>query len=140
MNYEEIFENVPCALFIVDQDMRVLDFNRSAFTFFRQEPDGKSTFLGNVLQCEYALSDQGGCGASDHCRECLLRDSIVKSVRREKIGKLIVRLTLMTDAGLTTEPFIVASALAHQSEDQAKVALAIVRLSDWDRPGESGSN
>jgi hypothetical protein len=139
MDYEKVFENVPCALFIVDQDMRVLDFNRLAFALFRAEPDATThASLGDALQCESALSRPGGCGTSKHCQECPLRNSVANSLRSEKIKKSIVDLTLMTGRGLIAEAFMVSSALADQFGDQRRVVLCIELLSDWDRVSKNG--
>ena len=134
-HYEEIFESAPCALLVVDQDLRIHDFNRFAFTLLREHPDPVRAVLGDALQCENALSSPGGCGTSKHCPDCRLRNAVIDSMRSGDIRRSIVDLRIVTESGVIPETLMVASAVAHRAADASdhdRLVLTIHRLSDWD--------
>lgn len=95
MKYRAILEAIPCSVLVVEDDMRVVYVNGAA-----SRMAGKSLEIaygnraGEVLECRY--STDLGCGRSEHCRECVVRNSALqsfagKSVVRQKVRMEIVR-------------------------------------------------
>jgi PAS domain-containing protein len=73
--WRAIFDALPLPAFIVDEDMRILDFNVEAETMLGSAP--KSCLRrrgGDVLHCLYA--EQLGCGQTKLCKKCLIRNAV----------------------------------------------------------------
>ena len=83
--WRAIFDALPLPAFIVDEDLRVLDFNAEAEKLLGAAP--KSALRrrgGEVLHCVYAESV--GCGKSKPCKSCIIRNSV-----KDAIGGLDTR-------------------------------------------------
>ncbi len=133
--YEDVFEAAPCALLVVDQDLRIVDFNRSAFALFGEQGDPINSLLGHALRCENALASSGGCGTSEECPECRFRTDAGECLRTGRATRSIVSKRMITERGVAVDTLMVQSAAAHTSKRPGtgtNLVLAIQRLSDWD--------
>ena len=77
--WQTIFDALPLPAFIVDEDVRVLDFNAEAEKLLGSAP--KSALRrrgGEVLHCVYAESV--GCGKSKPCKNCIIRNSVKAAI------------------------------------------------------------
>jgi PAS domain-containing protein len=110
---QEILEIFPAEIFIVDDDVRILYANKTAQE--RLLPD-KERFIkvkgGDALKCINSLIQPEGCGKSEACKSCVIRNSVNlayagKETRRKETvfnkGKNgdILELELL----ITTAPF-----------------------------------
>ena len=75
-----VLENINSAIFIVDPEFRLRNFNESFQTLFggaMAEELGK--IWGDAMGCEFAVREKTGCGRTSNCNRCLLRSSILKA-------------------------------------------------------------
>lgn len=82
---QSVVENITSALFIVDNDIRIQNFNDPFKTLFYKDEDqiiGK--LCGNVIGCEHVVFEGKDCGSTEHCQECKLRSALL-SVFTQKI-------------------------------------------------------
>jgi PAS domain-containing protein len=78
--WRAIFDALPLAAFIVDEDVRVLNFNAEAEKLLGSAP--KSSLRrrgGEVLHCVYA--ETVGCGKSKPCQNCIIRNSVKDAIQ-----------------------------------------------------------
>jgi PAS domain-containing protein len=78
--WRAIFDALPLPAFIVDEDVRMLDFNAEAEKLLGAAP--KSALRrrgGEVLHCVYAESV--GCGKSKPCKNCIIRNGVNDSIQ-----------------------------------------------------------
>ena len=83
-----LFEAMPIPVFVVDEDVRILECNTSAARLLGRNKRfliGKR--CGEALNCIHALEAPGGCGHSPDCGKCVVR----KSVRAALRGRSVVR-------------------------------------------------
>ena len=83
-----LFDTVPLPVFVVDEDVRILECNTAAAGLMgksKQSLIGKR--CGEALNCIHALETPDGCGHSPDCGECVVR----KSVRAASRGHSVVR-------------------------------------------------
>ena len=80
-----LFDNVTSAVYLVNQEARVVAFN-DAFEALFQKSDDKilGELCGNVIGCMYAVEENKDCGTTRNCSQCSLRNSILKAAT-EKI-------------------------------------------------------
>ena len=73
-----LLENISSAIYIVDPDMRVNNYNH-AFTEIFQRTEDKilGQLGGNVLGCQYTENGTRECGTTGHCNTCELRNSLL---------------------------------------------------------------
>jgi PAS domain-containing protein len=78
--WRAIFDALPLPAFIVDEDVRILDFNPAAEKLLGTAP--KSSLWrrgGEVLHCVYA--ERVGCGKSKPCKTCIVRNSVKDAIQ-----------------------------------------------------------
>jgi hypothetical protein len=71
------FHRVRLPLLLVDSCLRVLGINQAARAEGVVPPSGPGTLrLGDALLCTNSASTPWGCGVSESCRSCLLRQTV----------------------------------------------------------------
>jgi len=107
-----ILEAVPSSLFVVDSDLRVVHLNSAAARMVGAEPE--AVFMhrgGEVLHCIQAAKTPGGCGQAAVCRECVIRNSVLKAVQESSVHRESTKMEFVTPEGasevslqITTSP------------------------------------
>jgi len=73
-----ILDNIDSAVFIVNRDVKVVNFNRAFKTlFYKEDSDILGKYCGNAIGCSFAVRERVNCGDSSHCNKCNLRGSIL---------------------------------------------------------------
>lgn len=121
---------IPTSVFVVDDDVRLLDFNLSSQVSFDLQAD--SVLLksgGDALHCIHSFDHPEGCGRGPACGDCVLRNSVKYAVDNQRIYRKHHEMVLLKDdterridAYVTTAPIIY--------EEQARVMLAIEDISE----------
>lgn len=96
-----IFDSIPSFLFIVDPDVRVFHLNAAASKLMGGP--GRSVLLkrgGELLHCIYSAETPEGCGRSQHCRDCVVRNSVGKVFRGESVYRETAKMKLGDGAGV----------------------------------------
>ena len=110
---QSILNAIPCPIFVVDDDVRILAFNQEAG---EQIADlSEQSILrrgGDVLKCLHANESPEGCGHSDACRRCGVRNSVKQALlegevvrTRVKMDTLSGGMTGINHLLITTAPF-----------------------------------
>lgn len=73
-----LLDRINSAIFIVDGEVRVQDFNNSFIKLFQKDEGTiKNGLCGNIIGCYYAVSEKSDCGETSYCNKCELRKSIL---------------------------------------------------------------
>ncbi|QXM07266.1 SpoIIE family protein phosphatase [Crassaminicella indica] len=75
-----IFENITSAIFLVDKNMKLQQFNEPFSVLFNKKEDkiiGK--LCGNIIGCQYSVDENKNCGTTSNCESCIIRNSILKA-------------------------------------------------------------
>ena len=99
--YKTLLDAIPIPIFVVDEDVRILDYNSAASALL---VDSRSIVLrkrsGEGLHCIHSMDSPGGCGHGPHCSTCVIRNSVNESLngkrvfRQKSIVELIVAETV----------------------------------------------
>jgi len=84
---QKLLDAVPSPMFVVDGEVRIHQVNRAAA---REYGDAETVHMkrgGTVLECLHASESPGGCGCSEHCDGCVVRQAATAATR----GKAAVR-------------------------------------------------
>jgi len=77
-----IYNNSPIIMFLVDENRRVLKANQLALEATgRQYDEIVGLRGGEALGCIHAAADPAGCGFGVHCEECIVRNTVLDSLK-----------------------------------------------------------
>ena len=75
-----LLENLSSAIFIVDKNLRIRNFNDSfRALFYKTEDRILGELCGNALGCVFSVEENKNCGTTSNCAKCVLRDSLIKA-------------------------------------------------------------
>jgi len=121
--WRAVFDAVPLACFVVDEDVRILDFNVTAGKLLGTAP--KSSLRrrgGEVLHCLYA--EPAGCGKARPCKNCIIRNSVQAAVEGRNIQREPYQAELRGSRGVVAVNLLVtASRLPGTETPQVLLAL-----------------
>jgi PAS domain-containing protein len=90
---------IPATIFVMDDDLKIRDFNDAAENAFGFYP---STALnrrgGEVLHCLHATDVPEGCGRGPHCKDCVIRNSVTDSLTGHRVTRRRTSVTLVLGA------------------------------------------
>jgi hypothetical protein len=128
--YKAIFDSLPIMIFLVDEDVRCIDFNKAAEEGLRLN---RSQVLnvrgGEVLQCLNARESPEGCGRGSSCKNCVIRNSVKES----RSGSSVVRKRMHLeyfDEGQTKKMEILVTANAMEFDHRLLTILALEDVSE----------
>lgn len=108
-----VFDALPSWLFIVDEDVRILEYNAAA----GQLLTGKREAVlkrrgGEVLNCLHSKDVPEGCGRTAFCHNCVIRNSVSEAAHGNRIVRRRTRMEIVRDeqkleiyALITASPF-----------------------------------
>jgi PAS domain-containing protein len=109
----QLLDAIPSYVFLVDQDVTILDYNAAAGGFLGVGPRKILRHRsGEVFHCLHSREVSGGCGRGPFCKTCLVRGAVNEAFAGKKCVRRQVRMEL--DAGkrvkyldvlLTASPF-----------------------------------
>jgi len=121
--WHAIVEALPLPAFIVDEDVRILNFNAEAGKLLGVAP--KSSLRrrgGEVLHCIYA--ETAGCGKSKLCKTCLIRNSVKDAVHGLDTRRKLHQAELRGSRGaVPVSLFVTTSLLLETAPPQVLLVL-----------------
>ena len=82
-----LLKNMPLAVMIVNNEVRVQGINEAAQEFLCiSDEDAHLKKCGDVLKCVHARGP-GGCGGSSFCSRCLLRKSVLEALEGRTVSR-----------------------------------------------------
>lgn len=76
-----LMDSIPSAVFLVDRDVRVQQFNQGFRKLFsKDEADLVNQYCGNAIGCAFTVDENQICGKTSNCNNCVLRSSIIGSL------------------------------------------------------------
>ena len=96
--FRTVFDAMPLLIFVVDDDVRIQEYNATAADFLTLQ---SSAILkrrgGEVLKCLHATEVPGGCGRAPFCQNCVIRNSVDESFRGGRIVRRRTRMEVIRD-------------------------------------------
>lgn len=117
--YKAVINAVPSSLFIMEEDARILDYNNAASQLLGIEARmvvGMRS--GEALHCIRAYENPEGCGKSKFCADCIIRNSVSKSLSGAGVIRQKTKMELKSeDSTLTVHMLVTTSPLRHEGQD-----------------------
>jgi PAS domain-containing protein len=123
--FEAVFNASPSPLFVVDDDVRVLHFNRAAGLLLG--PGGAMDLLkrgGELLHCLHATEAPEGCGRAPACPDCAIRAAVGEAFLGRQAYRRRAEMTLLADGRAVDKKYLVtASPFSHEGQRLALLGL-----------------
>jgi PAS domain-containing protein len=120
----------PNFMFVVDEDVRIIEFNRAAGQFLSV---GRNQVLrrrgGDVLHCLHSTETPGGCGHAPHCQTCVVRNSVKEALQGQGVVRRKARLELVS-AGNNKGIHVSITASPFHYEEKQLALLVIEDISE----------
>jgi hypothetical protein len=108
--FEQVFHAVPSPMFVVDEDVRVQQYNRAAETLVGSREDhAEFVRAGDLLHCIHADESPGGCGRSACCRTCVVRGAVLKASVGGTVYRRAAKLTILSQGRAVEAEFQVTA-------------------------------
>ena len=109
--YRIILDAMPCPVFVVKEDVQIVDFNTAAEHLMEQDrSQSRPRHAGELLQCLHAHADTGGCGHAEACQDCLIRQAVKSALEGNTPPRSTVRIDLMAREKQTEGLFLISVA------------------------------
>jgi PAS fold len=125
MHYQTILNAIPIPAFVVDEDVAILDLNRSATHFCGQDREAVYRLRGgDVLRCLHANDVPEGCGRGPLCKNCVIRNSVRKCLETQAVSRKVMNLQILHEqATKEIQVLITASPMLSGGENLALVMV-----------------
>ena len=122
-----VLDSFPSPVLIVDRDLQIHDVNRAAADLVGEKSDILLRRLcGDLLHCIHAKRSEKGCGTTEHCKDCVLRQTAEAVTEGKTTTRRLAEMRIEKEGRTQTAWFLVSGALLEYEGEK----LALVTLED----------
>jgi hypothetical protein len=125
-----IFDALPSIIFVVDEDVRIQEYNKAAAEFLKAN---RSSILkrrgGDVFHCIHTTDGSGECGHGPLCKDCIIRGSVAEAFDGNRIVRRRAKIEIIRK-GEKIEIYALVTATPFHYADSALVLLVIEDISE----------
>ena len=109
---------------IVDSDLRIVDFNTQVMEDLHKGSSILFQLGGDALGCRNAVKSRGGCGTTNACSSCAIRNSVGRAISKSLVYKTTTKMYfLVEDKYVRLELNITAMPFSHESKDYVYIII-----------------
>jgi hypothetical protein len=126
-----IFDAIPTATFVVDDDVQIQKLNGAAALFCGQ--DERTVYKkrgGDILQCLHATDVPEGCGRGPACRNCIIRNSVATCLAGQTVSRKRMNLHVKQGSSLKDLALLITTSPLPSSNGQSLVLLMVEDISE----------
>jgi hypothetical protein len=124
------FNAMPSPVFVVDEDVRILEYNTAAAALLTTEkPDVLKLRGGEALHCIHHYDEEDGCGRAAACTDCVIRDAVTKACQGGSVVRVRQKMELVRDEK-TIEVYILITASPFSYQDSTYAILVLEDISE----------
>ena len=129
-SYGTILDAIPSMIFVMDRNIQIFYANSAALAFLGES---EQTVLfqkgGEALHCLNATKSPLGCGHSDQCKQCAVRNSVAAAIQENKTFQTRTRMAISNQA-TQRDIHVIITAAPLQVEEQLLAVLTIQDISE----------
>ncbi|WDP91478.1 MAG: PAS domain-containing protein [Desulfobacter sp.] len=138
INYLKMVRNIvgpmvdamPYPVFIVDENVSVVGLNRASQKMVGAAPEMVLRQpAGEVLHCLHSTETESGCGHAEYCKACIIRKSVAKAFKTQKVSRKKVRMEIIS-GDQVEEIFISVIASPFNYDGTSLVLLQIENMTE----------
>ncbi|UCD83610.1 MAG: sigma 54-interacting transcriptional regulator [Deltaproteobacteria bacterium] len=123
--FSTIFESIPGGILVMDRERRMLAINsvlERTFGISRAEAINMRT--GEALRCIHAFETPEGCGFSDFCQNCQVRNTALEALTGNEVQRNRANVELLIDGKPQRMVMLISAApIEYEGKKQALVIL-----------------
>lgn len=128
---QSVIDALPDPVFLVDDDLGILTFNRAAAPLVGDEPVARLHVRGgDAIHCLEAVNSPDGCGSGPRCGSCAIRTSVRESRRNGAIVRRKTRLARI-EGGKRTDLFLLVTASPLEVDGRRETLLVLEDIRGW---------
>jgi len=125
-----VFDALPSLVFVVDQDVRIQEYNLAASDLLMTE---RMTIIkqraGEILHCVHSSEVPEGCGGAPACRNCIIRNSVSEAFQGDRVVRRRTRIEFIRD-GKNIEIYALITTCPFSFKDRSLALLIIEDISE----------
>jgi len=95
--FRTVFDAFPSPVFVVDQDVRVLEANAAAPGAFGERDVFLKKLCGDMVRCVHCWKTGAACGTTEACKACVVRNSVGKTFAGNQIVRRKTEILQVTN-------------------------------------------
>lgn len=128
--FKKVFDALPSLIFIVDEDVRIQEYNQAAAELLAGNREVVlSRRGGEVLDCLHANDVAEGCGRGPYCKNCVIRTSVTEAARGNRVVRRRTRIEISRKEK-EVELYALITASPFWFKEQPLVLLVIEDISE----------
>jgi PAS domain-containing protein len=125
-----VFDAMPSMIFIVDEDVRIHEYNAAAAELFLSKREAVLKRRGGeVLQCLHAKDVPEGCGHASFCSQCVIRNSVTEACLGKRVVRRRARIEILRGED-KQEIYALITASPFRFKDRPLVLLVVEDISE----------
>lgn len=125
-----IIDALPSAIFVVDSNFTIFDMNPAAAELFGIDSDVELYRLcGETMHCMYAATAKDGCGTSEYCPDCVVRNSVENCRKGKKTHRKKYKMKIKKN-GKFSDVYMLITASPFDFDSDHFVLLVIEDISE----------
>jgi PAS domain-containing protein len=125
-----VFDAIPSLIFVVDDDVRIQDYNAAAAELLLlQRPAVLKRRGGEILNCLHAADVPEGCGRAPLCKDCVIRNSVAEAFQGHRVVRRRKKLEIIRN-GNKMEIYALITASPFYYRERPLVLLVIEDISE----------
>ena len=123
--HKDVLNAFPSPVLIVNRDLEIQDANRAFLDFSgRDATQLLRKLCGDLMHCVHAKGSSEGCGSTEHCDDCVLRQIAVTLKADTKIVRRLSHMKLDRD-GKVEDIWLLVSGSPFNYEGEELVILTL---------------
>jgi hypothetical protein len=115
--YRQLLDSIPLMVFVADEDVRMLDWNKAAETMLNLK---RETTLrvrgGELLGCINHYQTPQGCGRGPNCSDCVIRLSVKQACAGKKTERRRTKAEVRSPTGVKEIDLLITASPLIESE------------------------
>lgn len=126
-----VLDAIPVPVFVVDEDVRVLDMNEAARPLAGDVNPAEVLYRrgGHVLHCIHAHDVPEGCGRGPSCKDCAIRNSVTAAFAGHRVVRVRSQVDLLRD-GREEHRELLVTTTTFSVEGQPRAVLMLEDITD----------
>jgi PAS domain S-box-containing protein len=125
-----IIDAIPSAIFIVNQELKIIDINQAASKMVGVDSEIVLRKLcGEILHCLHEKESKARCGATEFCSDCVIRDSVEKATQGKSSFKQKYKLKVQQGENIEMS-YMLISAAPFEYDNQIYAVLTIEDITE----------
>jgi PAS domain-containing protein len=133
LHHPDIMNAIPVPIFLMDDDVRILDLNAAASATFGLHKEVVYMLRGgDALHCLHSRDVPEGCGRGPVCKDCVIRNSVTESVKGARTSRRRMRFEIRSEEKKAGLELLISACPVPQAGDNV-VLLVVEDITELSR-------